>query len=52
MVGIKGIVIPKSCSECIFYNEHHKCVITDKRLDFENAEKHKPNNCPLVEIKE
>lgn len=53
MVGIEVYKKPKSCTGCIYYyDESYKCSVTDTILDFENAEKHTPNNCPLIEIKE
>ena len=51
MVGIKGLEMPKSCSECTFKASDYVCGLLDCAFSC-NHFKERNYNCPLVEIEE
>lgn len=49
MIGIKGMEMPKSCSECPFKTSDYVCGLLDCAFSC-NHFKERNYNCPLVEI--
>lgn len=52
MVGIKGLEIPKSCIDCDLNYDCCACIVTGTKFDFEDCDKRRLDDCPLVEIKD
>ena len=52
-VYIKGMKIPKSCFECVYYDEGNFCNAQKEYMHFASfGRDYKDANCPLVEVPE
>lgn len=53
-IYIKGMEMPKNCSECAFCgyygNGEHMCDIRDKAVEYESAKTSRRDDCPLIPV--
>lgn len=56
MIGIKGMIMPDNCWQCGLTHENGQgytvCSVTGKKLYAMGLKNTRPDDCPLIEVKE